>query len=76
MAYDRQQGVPYTFRLEKDGTLWWKLTIRWPGDAGTYLYAGGPPPKGIADANGDTLTTVADVFYLINDLFAAGSPPK
>ena len=29
-----------------------------------------------ADPNGDGAVTVADVFYLINYLFAGGSPPK
>jgi hypothetical protein len=39
------------------------------------LFAGGPPPLGVADVNGDGKVDVADVFYLINYLFAGGPSP-
>jgi len=38
-------------------------------DIGAYEYAAN------GDVNGDGVRTVADVFYLINFLFAAGQPP-
>jgi Right handed beta helix region len=40
-----------------------------------FLFAGGPPPAGIADPNGDASVDISDVFYLINFLFASGPPP-
>jgi len=27
-----EEGVPYTFRLEKDGDFWWRLTVSHPGE--------------------------------------------
>jgi hypothetical protein len=41
-----------------------------------FLFAGGPPPIGVADVNGDGAVTTTDVLYLINFLFAGGLPPK
>jgi hypothetical protein len=39
------------------------------------LFAGGPAPVGPGDVNGDGQVNVADVFYLINYLFAGGPAP-
>jgi len=41
-----------------------------------FLFAGGPPPVGPANANGLGGVDVADVFYLVNFLFAGGPAPK
>jgi hypothetical protein len=39
------------------------------------LFAGGPPPVGIADVNHDGKVDLGDVFSLISYLFAGGTPP-
>jgi hypothetical protein len=41
-----------------------------------YLFAGGAPPRGLANVNADSATNVSDVFYLINALFAGGAGPS
>lgn len=36
-AYAWSEGVSYRFRLEKDGALWWKLTVSDPARGDVYL---------------------------------------
>jgi hypothetical protein len=42
----------------------------------SYLFAGGPAPKGRCDLNSDGVVDVSDVFILINYLFAGGPAPQ
>ena len=37
LAYDWQLGVPYTFRISKDGDLWWRMDIQSPGEQDIFL---------------------------------------
>ena len=39
------------------------------------LFAGGPPPLGLANVDQSGTIDVSDVFYLINALFAGGPAP-
>ena len=47
-----------------------------PIGAAYYLFAGGPLPLGRANVNGDSTIDVADVFYLVDYLYASGPAPQ
>jgi hypothetical protein len=39
------------------------------------LFAYGPDPPANADANNDAAITIADIFWLVNFVFAGGAAP-
>lgn len=62
-----------TFTPDKEDLFVFRLTASSPSGTSVTLVSLAVSPNG--DVNGDKLVTAADIFYLINYLFAAGAVP-